>query len=298
VKRGIVPSISVAQIGRYLNAAALQPQRREMWLNTTEKDPEQFQAQVDEVCATYQAAAARHAEDGTHTACIDEMTGLQALERAAPDQPMTNGQPVKQETHYIRHGTTTLIGTFHVVTGLMLTVTLGLTRTEADLLAHVTRSVATDPQAGWVFVVDCLNVHWSASLVKRVAEVCGITAPLGQKGRRGVLKSQVSRRAFLSDRSHRIRFVYLPTHSSWLNQIETVFGIVMRKVVRRGNFTSVADLESKLRAFLQYYNQVLAHPFRWTYTGKPLAQPKRTLFCPKHRRLKLPRHAKLGKVAA
>jgi hypothetical protein len=62
-------------------------------------------------------------------------------------------------------------------------------------------------------------------LVKWVAEVCGITAPLGQKGRRGVLKSQASRRAFLSDRSHRIRFVYLPKHSSWLNQIETVFGM-------------------------------------------------------------------------
>lgn len=298
VKRGIVPSISVAQIGRYLNEAALQPHRRQMWLNTTEKDPEQFQQQVEQVCQTYQAAAARHAHDGTHTACIDEMTGLQALERAAPDKPLIPGQLAKQEVEYIRHGTTTLIGSFHVLTGLVFAVTLGLTRTEADFLAHVMRTVATDPSAGWVFVLDCLNIHWSASLVEWMAQVCGLTEPLGQKGRHGVLQSQASRRAFLSDPTHRIRLVFLPKHSSWLNQIETIFGIVMRKVVRRGSFTSVADLESKLRAFLQYYNQVMAHPFRWTYTGKPLARPRRTPFCPKHRHPKLLRLAKLVKVAA
>jgi hypothetical protein len=77
--------------------------------------------------------------------------------------------------------------------------------------------------------------------------------------------------------------VFLPKHSSWLNQIEIVFGIVMRKVIRRGNFTSVADLEAKLRAFLAYFNVVLAHPFHWTYTGKPLEKPQPPPFCPPHR---------------
>jgi len=99
-----------------------------------------------------------------------------------------------------------------------------------------------------------------------------------------VLHNQATRRAFLSDRSHRIRFVYLPKHSSWLNQVETVFGIIMRKVVRRGNFTSVADLEEKLRWFLDYYNRTMAHPFAWTYTGKPLQKPTRTDYRPPHRR--------------
>lgn len=297
VKRGIVPSISVSQIGRYLNDAALQPHRRAMWLNTTEKDPVQFQQQVDQACATYQTAAARHAEDGTHTACIDEMTGLQALERAAPDKAAAPGHVAKQEFEYVRHGTTTLIGTFQVLTGLLF-VSLGLTRTEADFLAHVMRTVARDPSAGWVLVVDCLNIHCSASLVEWVAKLCGVREPLGKKGRHGVLRSQASRRAFLSDVSHRIRMVYLPKHSSWLNQIETVFGIVMRKVVRRGSFTSVADLETKLRAFVEYYNQVMAHPFRWTYTGKPLAPTRRTPFCPKHRHLKLLRNDKPVKRAA
>jgi hypothetical protein len=63
-----------------------------------------------------------------------------------------------------------------------------------------------------------------------------------------------------------------------------VFGIVMRKVIRRGNFTSVANLEAKLRAFLNYFNLTLAHPFDWTYTGKPLIKLKPPPFCPPHRR--------------
>ena len=78
--------------------------------------------------------------------------------------------------------------------------------------------------------------------------------------------------------------MYLPKHSSWLNQIEVVFGIVMRKVIRRGNFTSVTDLEEKLRAFLIYFNDVLSRPFKWTYTGKPLWKPRPPEYCPAHRR--------------
>jgi len=85
-----------------------------------------------------------------------------------------------------------------------------------------------------------------------------------------VLKSLESRKKFLSDKSHRIRFVFLPKHTSWLNQIEIVFGVIMRKVVRRGNFTSVADLQSKLMSFIRYFNEVFAKPFRWTFTGRPL----------------------------
>ncbi len=131
-------------------------------------------------------------------------------------------------------------------------------------------SPSKDGLWSWVFVVDNLNIHRSESLVKLVADACEVATDLGKKGRRGVLKSESSRQAFLSESSHRIRFVYLPKLSSWLNQIEVVFGVIMRKVIRGGSFTSVADLHTKLLNFIAYFNRVFAKPFRWTYTGRPL----------------------------
>jgi DDE superfamily endonuclease len=242
-----------------------------------------FQEQVERVCETYRKATSRYSEHGTRTVCIDEMTGIQALQRTAPDKPMQPGSAAKHEFEYIRHGTTTLIGNFDVVSGEMFCCTINPTRTEEDFVVHIQQTVESDPQAGWVFVVDNLNTHCSASLVEYIAKQCDPEVALGMKGEAGVLKSMASRRAFLEAKEHRIRFVFLPKHSSWLNQIEIVFGIVMRKLIRRGNFTSRADLESKLRQFLEYFNRVFAHPFLWTYTGKPTATPSlRLKFIPPH----------------
>src|SRR5271163_4026936 len=134
----------------------------------------------------------------------------------------------------------------------MIAPTLGPTRTEVDFVRHIEQTIQQDRQARYVFVVDNLNIHQSAGLVQLVARLCGIKEDLGKKGVRGVLKSQKSRQEFLSALSHRIRFVYLPKHTSWLNQIEVIFGLVMRKVIRRGNFKSVEDLRSKLSAFFKY----------------------------------------------
>jgi transposase len=92
----------------------------------------------------------------------------------------------------------------------------------------------------------------------------------GEERKKGALRSTKTRQEFLSDLTHRIRFVYTPKHSSWLNQVEIVFGIIMRKVIRRGNFTSVNDLRNKILAFIDYFNQVFAKPFKWTYIGRPL----------------------------
>ncbi len=105
-----------------------------------------------------------------------------------------------------------------------------------------------------------------------------------------------TRKQFLADLNHRIRFVYLPKHSSWLNQIEIVFGILHRKLLRGGNFTSVADLETQVRAFLDYYNTTMAHPFAWTYTGKPVQKQRRARFVAPHRRLKLEKSQQLVKT--
>jgi len=270
VQRGFVESISASQVNRLLREAQLQPHRSRYWLNTTEKDPELFEAQVQIVCACYHDAPQLYSYHDTHTICVDEMTGIQALERVAITLAMKPGQSERREFEYKRNGTLTLIGNLHVVLGELIAPTLGPTRTEADFATHIEQTIELDPEARYVFVLDNLNTHCSATLVELVARRCGTTDDLGQKGKRGVLKSMKSRQEFLSEPSHRIRFVYTPKHSSWLNQIEIVFGVIMRKVVRRGSFTSVEDLRTKLLAFIDYFNQVFAKPFRWTYTGRPL----------------------------
>jgi transposase len=270
VRRGIVTSISPSQVRRYLREAALQPHKSRYWLNTTETDPVRFEEQVKAVCDTYLTAPQRKKVEGTHTVCVDEMTGLQALERIAPGKAMIAGKCELIEFEYARRGTLCWIGNFEVTTGELIQPTLGATRTEADFVRHIEETVATDRGGSWVFVLDNLNIHCSESVVQTVAEACEIPKDLGKKGKSGVLKSVASRQAFLSESSHRIRFVYLPKHSSWLNQIEVIFGVIMRKVIRRGSFPSVADLRTKLLDFVTYFNRVFAKPFRWTYTGRPL----------------------------
>lgn len=180
-KRGIVESISSSQVGRYLREAELQPHRSRYWLNAKEKDPQQFQEKVQAVCDTYRDAPRLHAQENTHTVCIDEMTGIQALERIAPTKPVQPGRIEAREFEYQRHGTVTLIGNFHVVTGKLLSPTLGPTRTEADFAKHVMQTVATDADASWVFVVDNLNIHASETLVTNVAKACENKQDLGKK---------------------------------------------------------------------------------------------------------------------
>lgn len=269
--RRVVESISTSQVNRYLAEAVLQPHRSKYWLNTTEKNRQLFEQQVAIVCQCYQEAPELYFQHHTHTVCVDEMTGIQALERNAKTIPMKPGRAARIEFEYTRHGTLCLTGNWHVVLGQMIAPTIRPTRTEEDFCWHIHHTVATNPEAGWVFVSDNLNTHCSESLVRYVANVEGIDpSTLGKKEKSGILKSMASRQAFLSDRSHRIRFVYLPKHSSWLNQVEIVFGIVTRRVLRRGNFPSTAALKERLLDFIDYFNRTFARPFRWTYTGRPV----------------------------
>jgi hypothetical protein len=132
----------------------LQPHRSEYWLTSRPDDPQAFAREVQQVCQTYREAPLLAATQQVHTLSVDEKSGIQALERAAPTRPMKPNQIEKLEYEYIRHGTLCLIANLDVVTGTILAPSLGPTRTETDFVNHLRRTVSLDPQASWVFVCD------------------------------------------------------------------------------------------------------------------------------------------------
>ena len=259
VQHGIVASISPSTVWRLLEQAAIKPHRWHYWLNSPDPD---FEVKMQDIVNLYLRAQKLYKRSEI-VLSVDEKTSIQALERRYPHKPPRPGRIERIEHEYIRHGTCCLTASLEVATG--------------EIYGHLTPNRPADVFADFVeslceehsdarkihFVLDNLNTHWHELTCRMVAKLSRCPLPPVETG--------AQRKAFLVSPKKRIVFHFTPSHASWLNQIEIWFGTLVRKLIRRGNFASVADLENKIIEFIQYYDEHLAHPYRWTYTGKPLA---------------------------
>jgi DDE superfamily endonuclease len=254
--------LSRSSIWRILEEADLKPHRSVYWLNSHDPD---FESKAQDICQLYRQAL-RFFQEGRLVIGADEKTGMQILQRRYPTQPVQPGKPEKREHEYIRHGVRALIASFVVATGQVVS-NLGQTRTSADFATHLANVVHQLPaMQRYDWVVDNLNTHWSLDVCHLVAQWCGVPC-VAKALRRGA-----QRRAFLSDPTHKHVFHFTPKHGSWLNQVELWFSVLARRFLKRGDFDSAHDFETRLADYLEIYATHHAHPYRWTYTGQPLVR--------------------------
>jgi transposase len=253
--------MSRSTIQRILNRNDLKPHRCVQWLHSADPD---FEAKALAVAQLY-LDAPRLYQHGELVFSVDEKTGIQALQRKYPGRAMAPGRPERREFEYIRHGTRCLIASLLVPTGRIVG-DVSARRTSRDFGRHIRHVAEQFPEARrFHWVMDNLNTHWNLAHCRLMARLSGVAFEPRK------LRTGIQRRAFLTDPGHKHVIHYTPKHGSWLNQIEIWFSVLSRRVIRRGNFLSKADLTRKILDYIAYYNQHLAHPYRWTYTGQPLA---------------------------
>jgi hypothetical protein len=252
--------MSRSTIQRILAQADLKPHQNRYWLHSDDPD---FEAKTLAICRLY-LEAPRLYQSGELVVCVDEKTGIQALERLHPTKPVRPGTPQLQEFEYRRHGTRCLLASLVVPTGQVIG-SVSQRRGTWDFVRHVRDVVEQFPHIErFHWVLDNLNTHWTVKLCQYLGKLSGVWE------KRPPLRTGAQRRAFLTDPSHKHVVYFTPKHGSWLNQIEIWFGVLSRRLLRRGEFRSVEELAQRLRAFIAYYNEHCAHPYEWTYTGKPL----------------------------
>lgn len=204
-----------------------------------------------------------------HVLSVDEKTGIQAIERYEATAPQSKGGHKRREYEYERHGTTTLIAAVNVRNAELMNAHIQPTRDEQDFGNFIKETVSKLPDMDKVVILsDQLNTHLSETLVRFIAEEGGYTqGDLGVKGQSGILKNMKTRKEFLECEHHRVRLIFTPKHCSWLNPIENWFAKIQRHVIKNGNFSSVKELEGKIKSYIAFYNDQLAKPLKWKFKG-------------------------------
>ncbi len=263
-------SIHRSTVSRFLKECQLKPHRVREWMNR-KADPN-FDIQAGKVKSLLKKAADVGRANKTKqyerdslpkeiTLSFDEKTGMQAKERIAPDYPMAPGYPQKREFEYVRHGTLGLLAFMDVESGFISGVTRE-TRTNsvtAEVLGDHVQTLLDQGATKVHIIMDQLNTHWSKDMVCRVAQLSGLPIPEDDQIEKGE-----QRRQWLSKTDKAVVFCYTPKHASWLNPIEIWFGVLARKVLRRGSFESKGELAERVTSFISYYNDKLAHPYRFS----------------------------------
>lgn len=263
VQKGIVESVCSATVWRLLDQAAIKPHRWHYWLNSPDPD---FYPKMYDIVELYLNALTMY-EKGEILLSVDEKTSIQALKRKYPHKLMMPGRVELIEHEYKRYGTCCLTAGLEVATGEV--IGLLTPNRPAEVFAEFIQWICqTYSEAHSLHIVlDNLNTHYHALTCQVVADFCHC--------KMGPIKTGRQRKDFLTDSSKRVVFHFTPSHASWLNQIEIWFSTLVRKVIRRGDFSSVDDLQDKIIEFIDYYNEYLSKPYKWTYTGKPLAAEKK-----------------------
>lgn len=239
VQRGVVPHISRSHLQRILQAGDVRPHRVRQWLHSP--DP-QFREKVNAICALY-----RRAPKGSVVLSIDEKTGIQAIERKHADRAPQPARVRRREFEYIRHGTQALTTALNVHSGRVLGRCTDR-RTQGDLVAFMEEVARAYPKGTVHVIWDNLNTH----------------------------RAQAVWEAFNARHDERFIFHFTPLHASWVNQIELLFGIYSRRVLRHASHTSTAHLRQRTEAFIAQRN-ISPKPFKWTFAGFELqtGEPKR-----------------------
>ena len=222
--------ISASQAGRILAGLELAPHRVRGWLNR--RDDDQFWAQAAAVCEVY-----LRPPPGTVVICIDEKTGIQAKYRKYPERPPAPGRLARREFEYVRNGTVSIIAALHVATGQVVAEPIG--RNDSVTFTGFLHRLdqCTDPRLNIHLIMDNGSSHTSRAT-----------------------------RAWIAAHP-RIAVTYTPKHASWLDMAELWFSILTRALLRRGEFTSRADLAGKITSFAVCCNRT-ARPFTWTYDAR------------------------------